>query len=333
MSCAISRYVTAPAFPALAPTPRTPRLSAGQEHELAQGVARGDADARDRLVRSNLRLVVTIARRYLGHGLDLDDLAAEGNLGLIRAARDFKPEFGTRFSTYAAHWIKQAIRDALTNTAATIRLPSHMVNLLRKWRRGERLLSRELGQTPTEEQVAIQLGLTDAQLELVRRAKRAGKLRLESGIGGDGTAWSPEEAPDEREAPEAALEAVDERHHLLRRLDRLDAREREIITLRFGLGDGEPRTLKEVGRRLGVTREWVRKLEIRAIAKLRVADRLGQLDQAEVREPGIGTVDPLDRSNRLNVGHLGQPFARGRPGVQGDMCSPRILLTLPMTSG
>jgi RNA polymerase primary sigma factor len=259
MSCATSRYATTPTFPATAVLPGAPRdtplLSAEQERELAQGVARGDAAARDRLVRSNLGLVVTIARRYLGHGLDLDDLAAEGNLGLIRAARDFKPEFGTRFSTYAAHWIRQAIREALTNTAATIRLPAHMVGLLRKWRRAERLLSRELGESPTEEQVAAQLGLTDAQREMVRRARRAGKLQLESGIAGDGNAWSPEEAPDDREAPEAALEAVDQRHHLLRRLDRLDAREREIITLRFGLGDGEPQTLKEVGLRLGVTHE------------------------------------------------------------------------------
>jgi RNA polymerase primary sigma factor len=276
MSCATFRYATAPKYRALAHPPRdTPLLSAGQERELAQRVARGDADARDRLVRSNLRLVVTIARRYLGHGLDLDDLAAEGNLGLIRAARDFKPEFGTRFSTYAGHWIRQAIREALTNTAATIRLPAHMVGLLSRWRKAERMLSGELGQTPTEDQVAVQLGLTDAQLDLVRRAKRAGKLQFERGIAGDGNAWSPDEPPDDREAPGAALEAVDECHHLLRRLDRLDAREREIIALRFGLGDGEPQTLQEVGRRLGVTREWVRKLEVRAIAKLRAPEEGG----------------------------------------------------------
>jgi RNA polymerase primary sigma factor len=291
MSCASSRYVTTHAFPTLAhPSRDTPLLSAEQERELAQRVARGDADARDRLVRSNLRLVVTIGREYLGHGLEIDDLVGEGNLGLIRAAGDFKLEFGTRFSTYAAHWIRQAIRDALTNRAATIRLPAHMVGLLSKWRRAERSLARELGWAPTEEQVAARLGLTDAQLEMVRQARRAGKLQLESGIGGDDNPWSPEESPDDREAPDAAIEAIDERNHLLRRLDRLDAREREIVILRFGLDDGEPQTLKEVGRRLGVTREWVRKLEIRAVAKLRHPDAAGgpAKERPRVRARGCG---------------------------------------------
>jgi RNA polymerase primary sigma factor len=254
---------TAPAYPAPAPPARLPwdglRLSAAEERE----------SARDRLVRSNLRLVVSIARDYLGHGLDLDDLAGEGNLGLIRAARGFNPEFGTRFSACANYWIKQAIRDALTNTGAMIRLPSQTVKLLSKWRRAERLLTGELGQSPTEEQVAVRLGLTRAMFELVRQARRAAKLQLAGGDSDDSKTWSPEESPDDRESPDAGLEAVDERHQLLRRLDRLDVREREIVTLRFGLDGGEPRTLKEVGRRLGKSHQWVRMLEGRAIARLR----------------------------------------------------------------
>ncbi len=245
-------------------------LTAAEESTLAEAIARGDGEARSRMIRSNLRLVVKIARDYVGRGLTLDDLIGEGNLGLIRATKEFDPAFGTRFSTYASYWIKQAIRHALTNTTATIRLPSHMVGLLTKWRRAERALARELGQAPTEEQVGIGLGLTDAQVELVRHARRAGRLQLEAGLPGDadGHGWSPDDSADGRDAPEATVEAADERQHLLRRLDRLDDRERTIVTLRFGLEGQAPMTLKEVGRRLGVTREWVRKIELRAVRKL-----------------------------------------------------------------
>jgi RNA polymerase primary sigma factor len=240
-------------------------LSGAEECALAEAIKAGDSDARARMIRSNLRLVVKIARDYTGRGMSLDDLIGEGNLGLIRAAEDFDPRFGTRFSTYASHWIKQAIRHALTNTTATIRLPAHMVTLLSKWRKAERALSRELGQSPTFDHVAVTLGLSETQRILVERAKRASQLRLE---GGDGEAWTPDEAGDHREGPDAALEAADERRHLLGRLDRLDDRERIIVSLRFGLDGDDPMTLKEVGRRLGVTREWVRKIEVRAVKKL-----------------------------------------------------------------
>ena len=124
-------------------------LSAAEERVLADAIARGDRDARSRMIQANLRLVVKIAREYLGRGMVLDDLIGEGNLGLIRAAEDYDPRFGTRFSTYASYWIKQAIRHALINTTATIRLPAHMVGLLTRWRRAERTLSRERGCIPT----------------------------------------------------------------------------------------------------------------------------------------------------------------------------------------
>jgi RNA polymerase primary sigma factor len=241
-------------------------LTASEECELARAIAAGDREARSRMIRANLRLVVKIARDYVGRGMSLDDLIGEGNLGLIRGAEEFDPRFGTRFSTYASYWIKQAIRHALTNTTATIRLPAHMVTLLSKWRKAERALYRELGQPPTFDQVAITLGLTDAQRVLVERARLASQLRLEGGDGENG--WSPEEASDDREAPDAALEAADDRRELLGRLDRLDDRERTIVLLRFGLEGNAPMTLKEVGRRLGVTREWVRKIEVRAVKKL-----------------------------------------------------------------
>jgi RNA polymerase primary sigma factor len=240
-------------------------LSGAEEVALAGAIKAGDRDARTRMIRANLRLVVKIARDYAGRGLAIDDLIGEGNLGLIRAAEEFDPRFGTRFSTYASYWIKQAIRHALTNTTATIRLPAHMVTLLSKWRKAERTLARELDQSPSFDQVAVTLGLSDAQRVLVERAKRASRLKLE---GGDDEGWSPDEAGDHHEGPDAALEAADERRHLLRRLDRLDDRERTIVSLRFGLHGDDPMTLKEVGRRLGVTREWVRKIEARAVKKL-----------------------------------------------------------------
>lgn len=247
-------------------------LTAAEEAALARAIAAGDEAARARMIGANLRLVVRIARDYLGRGLALDDLIGEGNLGLIRAAEEFDADFGTRFSTYASYWIKQAIRHALTNTTATIRLPSHMVNLLAKWRRAERSLARELGQSPTDEQVAVALGLTDAQAELVRKARLAGRLQLESAFAADSNPWDPDDAPDVRDDPGAALEAADDRRSLLGRLDRLDDRERLVVTLRYGLGDEAPQTLKEIGRRLGVTREWVRKIELRAVQKLEDAD-------------------------------------------------------------
>jgi RNA polymerase primary sigma factor len=243
-------------------------LSAAEERSLSEAIAGGDRDARARMIQANLRLVVKIAREYGGRGMTLDDLIGEGNLGLIRATAEFDPRFGTRFSTYASYWIKQAIRHALINTTATIRLPAHMVGLLTKWRRAERALTKEFGYPPTIDQIAVSLGLSDSQKMLVEKARRARQLRLESGGGEDGGAWSPDEAQAHPEAPDASLEADDERQDLLRRLARLDARERAILALRFGLEGETPLTLKEVGKRLGVTREWVRKIEIRAVRKL-----------------------------------------------------------------
>lgn len=243
-------------------------LSAAEERDLAAAIARGDSDARARMIQANLRLVVKIARDYLGRGLVLDDLIGEGNLGLIRAAEEFDPRYGTRFSTYASYWIKQAIRHALINTTSTIRLPAHMVGLLTKWRRAERLLRRDLGRPPTFDEIAGALGLTEAQKELVAKAQRASALKLEGSLGDEDESWSADEAMDGCEAPGAALESADDRSELFRRMERLDERERQVLSMRFGLAGELPLTLKEIGRRLGVTREWVRKIELRAVSKL-----------------------------------------------------------------
>jgi RNA polymerase primary sigma factor len=220
----------------------------------------------------------------------LDDLIGEGNLGLIRAAEEYDPRFGTRFSTYASYWIKQAIRHALINTMATIRLPAHMVGLLTKWRRASRSLSRELGRAPSFDEVAVSLGLTDSQRGLVEKAIRASQLRLENGGGDDGGTWSPDESSDPAEAPDAVIEADDERQHLLRRMGRLDERARVILALRFGLEGEPPLTLKEVGRRLGITREWVRKIVHRSVRQLGDGEAPGAL--ACDHGQGIGQAPP-----------------------------------------
>jgi len=243
-------------------------LTAAEECALAGAIACGDRDARTRMIQANLRLVVKIAREYVGRGMVFEDLIGEGNLGLIRAAEEFEPRFGTRFSTYASYWIKQSIRHALINTTSTIRLPAHMVGLLSKWRRAERALCREQGQNPSFSDVAALLGLSETQKSLVARAWKARHVRLESSMAPEPGQWSPVEKWDQYGPPEAILEADDERLTLLRRMERLDPRERTILNLRYGLEGEVPLTLKEIGRRLGITREWVRKIELRAVRKL-----------------------------------------------------------------
>lgn len=253
-------------------------LNADEERELAGRIAAGDKTARNRLIQSNLRLVVKIARSYQGRGLAIDDLIAEGNIGLIRAVEDFDPKFGVRFSTYAGYWIKQAIRQALTTTARTIRLPSHVVNLMARWREAERELRRRQGINPTVDEVCDSMRLTDSHRELVRHALRACRLRSEGAIGDDDDSQLNELAADPAEGVEAAFETKDELVDVLRRLEQLEPRERTIVRLRFGLDGEEPMTLKQVGDRVGLTREWVRKLEEKA---------LGKLDN---REPGDSAV-------------------------------------------
>jgi RNA polymerase primary sigma factor len=251
---------------------QTTLLSAAEECSLAEAIANGDRDARGRMIQANLRLVVKIAREYTGRGLSLDDLIGEGNLGLIRAAEEFDPRFGTRFSTYASYWIKQAIRHALINTTATIRLPAHMYGVLTRWRRAERLLCRERGCEPTFDEVAEHLGLTEMQKGLVVKARRASQLKLESSLSDEDRSWTADRTMDSVDGPEAALELSDDREEVLKRLDRLDERERLVVTLRFGLDGEQTMTLREIGQRLGVTREWVRKIELRAVSKLIAAE-------------------------------------------------------------
>lgn len=246
----------------------TPLLSAKEERDLARRIAQGDAMARDHMVRANLRLVVNIARGYVGKGLGLQDLIEEGNLGLLRAVEGFDPEVGTRFSTYASYWIKQSIKRALINSAKTIRIPAYMVELLSKWRRASARLSEELGRTPTQEEVGRILGLARKKLPIIKKAIQIYNSTPQSDQTDAG--WSlGEMVTDERlKAPDEELLDHDVLSTVLDLLENLDTREATVLRMRFGLGDSESHTLKEIGSELGLTRERVRQIETEALGKL-----------------------------------------------------------------
>lgn len=246
----------------------TALLSADEEQELAERIAQGDVLARDRMVRANLRLVVNIARGYTGKGLGLQDLIEEGNLGLLRAVEGFDPEVGTRFSTYASYWIKQSIKRALINSAKTIRIPAYMVELLSKWRRATARLNEELGRTPTNEEVARVLGLPKKKLPIIRKAIRISNSTPQSDQTESG--WSlGEMVMDERlKAPDEEMLDHDILRHAMELLGDLEEREATVLKLRFGLGGDEPKTLKEIGAELGLTRERVRQIETEALRHL-----------------------------------------------------------------
>jgi RNA polymerase primary sigma factor len=246
---------------------RVPLLTARQEVGLAKRIERGDMAAKRQMVEANLRLVVSIARAYVGRGLPLMDLVQEGSLGLIRAAEKFDYRRGYKFSTYATWWIRQAITRAIADTARTVRLPVHMVEKLHRVARVELHLVQTLGREPTPTEIARELDFTPNHVREILRLTQA-PISLEKPVGdddgrimdfvGDATAPPPLELAAER------LRQQDIRR-LLRRLPK---REREIVDLRFGLRDGQPRSLAEVGRRLSLTHERIRQIEQHTLKKL-----------------------------------------------------------------
>jgi len=246
----------------------TALLNAEGERELALRIELGDGEARDQMVRANLRLVVNIARSYTGKGLSLQDLIEEGNLGLLRAVEGFDPRMNTRFSTYASYWIKQSIKRALVNTAKTIRIPAYMVELLAKWRRASAKLQEELGRVPTQEEIAKVLGLPRKKLNIIKKAIRIYNSVPQSDQVEAG--WSIDEMlMDERsKTPDSEMVETDDLKHVLHMLEKMDVREASVLRMRFGLDDEEPKTLKEIGERLGLTRERVRQIESEALHKL-----------------------------------------------------------------
>ena len=243
-------------------------LTADEEKELARAIAKGDAMARDRMVRANLRLVVNIARGYTGKGLGLQDLIEEGNLGLLRAVEGFDPTVGTRFSTYASYWIKQSIKRALINSAKTIRIPAYMVELLSKWRRASVRLTEELRRNPTPEEVARLLGLPKRKLPIIKKAIQIYNATPQTDQPDSGWSLGEMVMDDRIRSPEEELIESDVMKHIRVMMGDLDERAAAVLRMRFGLEGLEPHTLKEIGEKLGLTRERVRQIETETLKRL-----------------------------------------------------------------
>ncbi len=242
-------------------------LSAAQEVSLAKRIERGDAGAKEEMIQSNLRLVVSIAKNYRNQGLPFLDLIQEGTLGLIRAVEKFDWRRGFKFSTYATWWIRQAVARALADKARTIRMPVHIVERLQKINRAERSLWTQLGREPTLEEIADEASLTVDQVLEVRAAARA-STSLDAPVGDDEDATLGDFVAGDEPLPEDEVHVQLRRQVLLDALLSLPAREREVVTLRYGIDGNEPRTLEEIGRRLGLTRERVRQIELDSLRRL-----------------------------------------------------------------
>ena len=249
----------------------TPLLTAEEERQLSRRVREhSDPIARERMVRSNLRLVVNIAKEYSNPGMTLGDLVAEGNLGLLRAVEEFNPDAGVRFSTYAAWWIKQSIKRALINAGQPIHIPAYLVKLISKWRRASRELEARFGRPPTLEELARELKINRKKADIIRQGLRA--VNAPSQMGADDTQVLAEMIADNQQPlPEHTLMQASNTPLVEAMLAQLEPRERTILELRFGLDgyEGPPRTFKEIGELVGLTRERVRQLEKKALAQLK----------------------------------------------------------------
>ena len=258
---------------------RHPLLTREEEVELAKRIERGDLEAKERMINSNLRLVVSNARRYQGQDLTLLDLIQEGILGLIRAVEKFDWRRGFKFSTYATFWIRQAMQRGIASQARTIRLPVHIGQRQRKIARAERELAAKLGRAPTDEEVAKAAELTGDEIEETREVTRA-ITSLERPVGEEGETELGELLPSDERGPEEEVEIGLREDAVRSAVEQLPEREREVVKLRFGINGDEPTPLREAGRRLGLSPEAVRRVESQALEHLSVNRELAALGEA-----------------------------------------------------
>jgi RNA polymerase primary sigma factor/RNA polymerase nonessential primary-like sigma factor len=257
---------------------KTPLLTFDQEQELAKRIAQGDQEARAKMIEANLRLVVAIGKKYINRGLQFSDIIEEGNLGLIRAVEKFQYQRGFKFSTYASWWIKQAIERAIVNQTRTIRLPVHIAEIVNSYLRATRQLTQSLGRDPQIEEIAKKMKVTVEKVRSISQVVRE-TYSLDMLIGDQEEDTLKDILQDSNAiSPASFSDEIRRREHIDEWLQQLSVSERKVIEMRFGLVDGEPRTLDNIGKEFGITRERVRQIETQALNKLRAITKRKKID-------------------------------------------------------